>query len=223
MTTTDFIKKAYEALNSKTKYGKGTFGQKATKSFLAQKAKQYPDFYTASKVNELAASGAYLYDCVGLIKGIIWGYPEKGKYKSGGLSDVSDQGLWDTYCINKSKDFSAIKPGAIVHIKGHVGIYVGDGFVIECTTKWSGNVLLSSIKKGEARYRNWTEYGYLKILEDKEDPKPSYSMDYIVKRGDTMYSIAKKHNMSLRELIALNPQIKIPSLIFPGDVIHIRK
>ena len=127
MTTTDFIKKAYEALNSTTKYGKGTFGQKATKSFLAQKAKQYPDFYTASKINELAASNAYLYDCVGLIKGIIWGYPEKGKYKSGGLSDVSDQGLWDTYCINKSKDFSNIKPGAIVHIKGHVGICAGGG------------------------------------------------------------------------------------------------
>lgn len=48
-------------------------------------------------------------------------------------------------------------------------------------------------------------------------------MTYIVKPNDTLWKIAKDHNISLNELLALNPQITNPSLIFPGDVINIQK
>ncbi|MBX2836547.1 MAG: LysM peptidoglycan-binding domain-containing protein [Gammaproteobacteria bacterium] len=44
---------------------------------------------------------------------------------------------------------------------------------------------------------------------------------YKVKSGDTLTGIAAAHNMSLDELIALNPQIRNPDLIHPGDQITV--
>lgn len=44
---------------------------------------------------------------------------------------------------------------------------------------------------------------------------------YTVQTGDSMYSIAQKFNVSLEDLIAANPQIKDPNLIYPGEVLCI--
>ena len=44
---------------------------------------------------------------------------------------------------------------------------------------------------------------------------------YIVKKGDTLSAIAVKHHTTLKNLVALNPQIKNPNLIYPGDVIRL--
>lgn len=40
---------------------------------------------------------------------------------------------------------------------------------------------------------------------------------YIVKKGDTLWGIARSHGVALADLIAANPQIKNPNLIYPGD------
>ena len=40
---------------------------------------------------------------------------------------------------------------------------------------------------------------------------------YIVKKGDTLWAIAKRYGVALAALIAANPQIKNPNLIYPGD------
>lgn len=40
---------------------------------------------------------------------------------------------------------------------------------------------------------------------------------YTVKKGDTLWGIAKRYGVSLTALIAANPQIKNPNLIYPGD------
>jgi LysM repeat protein len=45
---------------------------------------------------------------------------------------------------------------------------------------------------------------------------------YVVVSGDMMWKIAAKFNLSLDALIALNPQIKNPSLIFQGDKIIVK-
>ena len=44
---------------------------------------------------------------------------------------------------------------------------------------------------------------------------------YTVTEGDMMWKIAKKHNLTLEKLIALNPQIKNPSLIVVGQKVNI--
>ena len=40
---------------------------------------------------------------------------------------------------------------------------------------------------------------------------------HTVESGETMYKIADKHGVELEQLIAANPQVKNPDLIFPGD------
>ena len=42
---------------------------------------------------------------------------------------------------------------------------------------------------------------------------------YTVRSGDTMYEIAQRYNISLAALIAANPQISDPNLIFPGQTL----
>lgn len=44
---------------------------------------------------------------------------------------------------------------------------------------------------------------------------------YTVVTGDTLSDIAQEHNMSLEQVVALNPQIKDPNLILPGQEIKI--
>lgn len=44
---------------------------------------------------------------------------------------------------------------------------------------------------------------------------------YTVKSGDSMWKIATKYQVGLSEIIAANPQIKNPSLIYPGQKLNI--
>ena len=44
---------------------------------------------------------------------------------------------------------------------------------------------------------------------------------YTVKSGDTIWKIAVKHQVGMSEIIAANPQIKNPNLIYPGQKITI--
>lgn len=226
MTNKEFVSQAKTIVNMNTAYGKGTFGQKWTKTLANQKKKQYPEFYTDAVIDSFnkkaEATPLYPFDCIGLIKGIFWGFPNI-KYKSNNLPDVNDQRFWDEYCTNKSKDFSNVMPGEIMHIKGHVGIYIGDGKVIECTNKWSKNVLVSSINKGDKYYRAWTEHGKFTLLT--YEGLVTHSQDsniHVIQKGETLTSIAKKYNTTWLKLWRLNPQIINPNLIYPGQKLKIK-
>ena len=51
--------------------------------------------------------------------------------------------------------------------------------------------------------------------------KPSQVKKYTVVAGDTMSGIAAKFGVSLSALVAANPQIKNPDLIYAGQVLTI--
>lgn len=44
---------------------------------------------------------------------------------------------------------------------------------------------------------------------------------YEVKPGDSLSKIAKKHGISLSQIIAANPQVKNPDLIHPRELINL--
>ena len=45
------------------------------------------------------------------------------------------------------------------------------------------------------------------------------NVTYTVKKGDTLYSIAQKHNTTVSKLMGLNPSIKTTNLIYVGQVL----
>lgn len=49
----------------------------------------------------------------------------------------------------------------------------------------------------------------------------SYSGTYVVRKGDTLWGIAGRYGVALTALIAANPQIKNPNLIYPGETVVI--
>lgn len=45
---------------------------------------------------------------------------------------------------------------------------------------------------------------------------------HTVRRGETLWGIAREYGVGLAEVIALNPQIKNPNLIYPGEEVRVK-
>lgn len=186
MKAIDFINKASEIQKKyKTVYMWGSFGQPLSESFIQQKAKQYPSFYTPERLKHLRGligKGVFAFDCIGLIKGLLWGWAGDGSkprggagYAINGVQDV-DANMCIRMCKDVSTDFSKIVPGAVVWLDGHIGIYIGDGLVVEATPKWDNGVQISycsNIKTVQgAKNRKWTSHGKLPWVDYTVEQKP---------------------------------------------------
>lgn len=117
------------------------------------------------------------FDCVILIKAILWGW-SGDKTASHGGAKWNTNGVFDddankilTRCSDVSTDFSNITVGELLWMDGHVGIYIGNGQVIECTAAWEGKVLYSTIDNKGRRIRNgkqvysWKKHGKLSYID----------------------------------------------------------
>ena len=135
------------------------FGQAITKARVEAKAKQYPYWYTADKINRIFAplydKGYLGYDCVGLVKGVLW----EGNYASNGVPDLSADAMI-CRCKSVSTDFSSIAVGEFLWMKGHCGIYMGEGKVVESTPAWKNGVQITNLSA-----RNWKKHGRLPYIE----------------------------------------------------------
>ena len=192
MNNVEFAKKCEEVLKYKTVYASGTFGQKATPSTINAKAKQYPKWYSNSRVNYLLSlpDDTRMFDCCGLIKGVAWGFPDT-VYTSNGCPDVNDQGLWNI-SKDKSEYFSKIQVGELLWMPGHVGLYIGNGKGIECTTAWENKVQITAVANIGSipglHSRTWKGHAKLPFVsydsEAKPEPvKPDYSQYPVLSYG----------------------------------------
>lgn len=184
MKSTEFIAKLKDIASIATVYMWGTFGSPVTEARIQEKARQYPRYYTASKQKQLRGligKGVYAFDCVGLIKGILWGWRADpnplghggAKYQSNGLQDI-DANAMINRCSEVSTDFSKIVPGAAVWIQGHIGIYIGEGRVIEATPSWADGVQTTACLNigpiAGLQGRRWTKHGKLPWVEYVPEP-----------------------------------------------------
>lgn len=140
------------------------------------------------------------FDCVILVKAILWGWCEDknashggAKYASNGVYDDTADGLINR-CSNVSTDFSNITAGELLYMKGHVGVYIGNGKVIECTAAWESKVVESNIGSNGERTRNgvscgrWLKHGKLPYIEYIESTEPTTEPTTELKHkvGDTV-------------------------------------
>lgn len=184
MTSKEFVQKIKEIQQHDTIYMLGTFGQPVSESLIQSKAKQLPSWYTPPRINLFRThiGKKFAFDCIGLIKAVLWGWnadmnDSRGGagYASNGVPDVSDQSCINM-CKGVSSDFSKIKPGEVVWLPGHIGVYVGNNLVIECTPKWSNNVQYSGLGNlgGRSGYnaRSWNKHGQLPWVNYGTAEKP---------------------------------------------------
>lgn len=161
-------------------YWYGTFGQISTRALYNEKKSQYPSNYPPAKWTEqsfMDQLNIKVHDCVGLIKGYVMGNgdpdvatPYVSKY------DVSANGLFNLcQATGPISTIPEIK-GLIVWKNNHVGVYIGNGQVIEARGHAYGVV------QTKLTDRPWTQWGKLPsswITYEKE-PEPTPFTPYRV-------------------------------------------
>ena len=211
MTDSKFVETAKLAVSVPTLYVNGCFGAPMT-DYNKKRYMNNTAFNKAPNRQKLIAAASpdtFGFDCICLIKAILWNWfadPNAiyggAEYKAHGVPDfpvdgnAKTKGLLD-YCTDVSTDFSKILPGEVLHIPGHAGIYLGDGLCAECTYRWKDGVQITAVanmgnNKKAINHRTWNEHGrlvWIDYQEAKKDIQYSVTLD-IVRPGSTGASVA---------------------------------
>lgn len=128
-----------------------------------------------------ASSDTFGFDCVGLIKGVLWGWNGNTEriyggadYASHGVADINADTMISK-CSAVSEDFSNISIGEAVWIPGHIGVYIGGGKVVECSPQWRNGVQITSKRK-------WQKHGklpYITYSTEKEEDVVSIELSVL--------------------------------------------
>jgi hypothetical protein len=187
MNNKELAKKLKQVANNyKTLYVMGCFGAPMTESNKERYIKHHPynQQPERTKMIRSASNDTFGFDCVCLIKGILWGWNGDvnksyggATYASNGVPDI-DADAMIARCSDLSTDFSDIEVGEAVWLKGHIGVYIGDGLAVECTPSWDNKVQITAVqnigKKSGYNARKWTKHGKLPYIEYvKETKKPA--------------------------------------------------
>ena len=130
----DLVTYVTNAWNSGWGYVWGTYGQVLTPELLQYKLTQYPDG-VGKYVDFIRANwlGRHTADCVGLIKGYGWLSTDTMTidYGTHGMPDVGANEMY--YSATRKGEIATMPdtPGLAVWKPGHIGVYIGNGEVIE--------------------------------------------------------------------------------------------
>ena len=106
-------------------------------------------------------------DCVGLIKGYGWYDDDSGtiKYGTNGMQDVTADGMFSAATekgtINTMPDIHGL---AVWH-KGHIGVYIGNGYVIHAANTYDGVIKTPITSSG---WTHWLKVPYINYVEEQE-------------------------------------------------------
>ena len=188
-TGKDLAVAAVAAAGRKTLYVLGCFGWPMIVSNKARaiKAQTYNAKAGRKKKINAADDATFGFDCVGLVKALLWGWEaNRGNhyggavYGSNGVPDINaDQMI--AVCKDVSTDFGTVQPGEVVWLKGHIGIYIGSGLAVECTPKWKDGVQVTAVhnigKRSGYNGRKWTSHGKLPYVQYESNQKEDYTLE----------------------------------------------
>lgn len=181
MSNKTLADKAYEiATKYNTVYGWGMYGARIDQANIDSKANQYPSYYDTeykSMLQSLIGKNYWGFDCVNLIKGIVWGWSGDWTKSYGGASyatnNCPDYGADSMieYCTNVSTNFSNLKVGEALWCSGHFGVYIGNGLGVESTPRWGKYpgvkvtaVANMGLQPNHPRQRTWTKHGFMPFI-----------------------------------------------------------
>ena len=152
-------------------YVYGTYGNVLTESLLQDRAAVFggevTDYMDFIRQNWLGKRTA---DCVGLIKGYGWYDAESGEIKVGsnGMMDVGANAMFANATVKGTIDTIPEVPGLAVWVDGHIGIYIGNGEVIEAMNTLRG---VTRTQLAGREWTHWLQIPYISYVENMEKDK----------------------------------------------------
>lgn len=179
MKSKTLINKAVDiAKNYKTLYVMGCFGAPLTDANKKRYTQNHSYNKAAARTAMINAATAdtFGFDCVNLIKGILWGWTgDKSKtyggasYGSNGVPDIGADATIKKCSDVSSSGWDTITPGEAVWTDGHIGVYIGDGLAVECSPKWKNQVQITAVgnigTKTGYNTRTWKKHGKLPWID----------------------------------------------------------
>jgi len=178
------------AKNYKSLYVLGCIGSPMTQSNKNRYTNNLSYNMKADRKSKIlsASTDTFGFDCVCLIKSLLWGWNGDttktyggAKYASNGVPDIGTEQMIGV-CSGVSTNFSNVAVGELLWMQGHVGIYIGNGLAVECTPAWKDCVQITAVhnigKKPGYNGRSWTKHGKL--------PYVTYGVDEVgVSKNET--------------------------------------
>ena len=127
-----------------------------------------------NKLRQMYGKGIYGVDCVGLIKSYLWSGKENGGTgspfygKSGYPPDIPAGDMYRAATEKGPINTLPEIPGIIVYCRTrpHVGVYIGNGEVIESTLSNRGDGVIKT-KLSSFNWEYWFKCPYIDYVEDK--------------------------------------------------------
>jgi len=164
----DLVKWSEFAADKGWGYVWGTYGTVLSPDFLESKIIQYPD-EVGGKEDFIRENwlGKRTADCVGLIKGYSW-YDTASQMTilvSNGMPDIGADTMYENATEKGTIDTIPEIPGLAVWKEGHIGVYIGEGKVVEAYGTTSG-VIRSELANGG--WTHWLKIPYITYLEQED-------------------------------------------------------
>ena len=147
----------------------GTFGQKLTAALIDAKARQYPKYLGPARVKKAKAEfiGKRSDDCIGLIKNYLWAADVNTDPVYNAAQDWTADNTFTRATVKGNINDMPEIPGLCVRYKGHVGVYIGNGFVVEARG-FDYGVVKTSLKS-----RPWVNWYKHPLIEYNEQIGPN--------------------------------------------------
>lgn len=164
----DLVKWAQMAYDNKWGYVWGSHGNVLTANELKRLEKTFGSHVT-DKEDYIKSHwlGRRTSDCVGLIKGYGWYDETSGtiKYRTNGMKDVTADGMFNAAVEKGPISTMPDIPGIAVWHQGHIGVYIGNGYVIHAANTYDGVIKTPITSSG---WTHWLKVPYINYIEETE-------------------------------------------------------